>query len=59
MEIIRVLSSQRVFLASLTLLSYCNMIITYNLKPVRVVTFVISIFTKELFWEHFIWIVCL
>lgn len=49
MEVIRLLSSQHVFLASLTLLSYCNVTATYKLKLVTVVTFAISIFTEEFF----------
>lgn len=50
MEVIRLLSSQHVFLVSLTLLSYCiNVTATYKLKLVGVVTFAISIFTEELF----------
>lgn len=55
MEVIRLLSSQHVFLASLTLLSYCiNMTATYMLK-LGVVTFAISIFTEELFfYEEFL-----
>lgn len=49
MEVIRLLSSQHVFLASLTPLSYCNVTATYEIKLVGVVTFAISIFTEELF----------
>lgn len=49
MEVIRLLSSQHVFLASLTLLAYCNVTVTYKLKlAVSVFTFSISIFTEIL-----------